>query len=331
MFSTAVARLTLWYVLVIVLLSLVFSVALYNVSTKELNALQKRQESILELPLLPKFTELNQSRLREVEESKRNIALDLVWLNILIWAAGGAVSYFLAKRTLQPIEDSLEAQNRFTADASHELRTPLTAMRAEIEVALRGDKLTVAESKELLRSNLEEIQRLESLSHNLLKLASQPHSSEDSKEATSLQEIVEKAQLNMERAAKQRGITVVLDVREGTLRVDSWGIAEVVAILLDNAIKYSPEGGAVHVRAYISHGQAQIHVKDEGMGIKASDLPHVFDRFYRADLSRSKQKVEGYGLGLSIAKKIVEMHRGTIEVKSILGKGSLFTVRLPVE
>jgi two-component system phosphate regulon sensor histidine kinase PhoR len=102
-------------------------------------------------------------------------------------------------------------------------------------------------------------------------------------------------------------------------------------ILIDNAIKYSQPGGTVAVNAIVHGNQVTIDVKDEGIGIKAADVPHIFDRFYRADASRSKQQADGYGLGLSIAKQIADMHKGQILVKSTSGEGSVFTVKLPLK
>jgi signal transduction histidine kinase len=111
---------------------------------------------------------------------------------------------------------------------------------------------------------------------------------------------------------------------------DFWSLVELFAILLDNAVKYSPEGSAVTVSGgHEKDRRLTVSVSDQGVGIAAADLPHIFDRFYQADRSRSKDHSTGYGLGLSIAQKIVELHQGSIEVSSQLGHGTVFTVTLP--
>jgi two-component system sensor histidine kinase CiaH len=336
MFQKAVVRLTLWYLAVIVLLSAVFSIALYNVSTRELTAFQQRQEELDQSTqglILPQgFIDLNQQRLEEVETSKRRIALNLFYFNLIILALGGAISYLLAKQTLQPIEEALEAQNRFTADASHELRTPLTAMRTEIEVALRDKQLILTDSRALHKSTLEEVSKLESLVNGLLTLAHKKHTEDaTSFAALSVRELIQEAVTRMQKVAKAHGNPLEVTVQDVTIQGDSWRLTELLVILTDNAIKYSPKGSPVLIVATAKDRHVLLTVEDSGTGIPPDDLPHIFDRFYRADHSRSKERIEGYGLGLSIAQQIAEAHQGKIEVESMVGKGSRFTVKLPLK
>jgi signal transduction histidine kinase len=236
----------------------------------------------------------------------------------------------LARLTLKPIEEAMETQNRFTADASHELRTPLTAMRTEIEVALRDRELGLNESKKLFESNLEEIGKLESLSSALLKLAKNG----DTKlalEKVNLAEIITEAYEKVEREAEKKSIMIDFDANKyGDLEIngDRLSLTELFVILLDNAIKYSSEKSKISINIEKDHDKTIIRVKDHGVGINHSDLPYIFNRFYRADSSRSKEKVSGYGLGLSIAKQIVELHSGNITVVSKPGKGTEFTVKI---
>ncbi|MBU6389639.1 HAMP domain-containing histidine kinase [Patescibacteria group bacterium] len=336
MFQKAVLRLTLWYLAVITLLSVAFTVALYQVSTRELNTLEQRQQtvqqSIIQLQLPPSFTALNQQRIEQIEESKQNIAINLAYFNIVIILAGGAISYFLAKQTLQPIEESVEAQNRFTADASHELRTPLTVMRTEIEVALRDGNFNLEESKQLHESTLEEIGKLETLTNNLLQLSKQDSASQRAAfRLCALEDIAAEGVNRVKPQLKKHRDTVETHLERGEVLGDPWSLAELVAILLDNAIKYSPEKSVITLATQVEHQHAVITVADRGIGISPEDMPHIFDRFYRADLSRTKGKQrDGYGLGLSLAKKIADTHHGVIEVHSTLGSGSTFTVRLPL-
>jgi signal transduction histidine kinase len=333
MFQSATLRLTLWYLALILALSVFFSVLLYRALTIEITETLGRQERAYRaLPpaigMVFHDDELARLRREQLEESRQRILLQIIYANLLIVAAGGLASYALARRTLQPIEEAHQAQVRFTADASHELRTPLTAMKTEIEVALREPKLSKEQVKELLSSTVEEIDKLETLSTALLTLAH----AEDKAIAISnckVEEIIRDAALRVRRKAKKHNITV----EEVPLNLQVHGecttLVELVIILLDNAVKYSPEDSAIRVVTKAKNDQVEIAVHDEGQGIKASDVPHIFQRFYRADTSRTKQKTSGYGLGLSIAKQIVDRHNGTIDVVSVLGKGSTFTVTLP--
>lgn len=209
------------------------------------------------------------------------------------------------------------------------MRTPLAAIQTEVEVALRDPKLDQTMAVNILRSNLEEVAKLKSLSDGLLRLAR-----ENGKtlpiESISLEKIIPEAISQVLASAEAKDITIANSVSDIAVLGDKQNLVELVVILLDNAIKYSDPKTTIKLSAR-KHGKyVYLAVTDQGQGIKASDLPHIFDRFYRADSSRSKEKVSGYGLGLSIAKKIVDLHQGTIEAKSTPGKGSTFTVRLPI-
>jgi signal transduction histidine kinase len=265
-----------------------------------------------------------------VDEVKQHLAMFLVYFNIGVFCIAGVLSYGLAKRELKPLEAAMELQNRFTSDAAHELRTPLTAMKAEIEVALRGGDLKADDTRELLQSNLEEIGKLETLSAGLLKLAQYEEGAALSGAGTvELGAVVNESVDRVRRSAEPRGIEVNLDVNEATVPGDRNSLVEMLVILLDNGIKYSDDNTTITVSTRLQRRHAEITVADEGYGIGKDDLGHVFDRLYRGKLPASKQ-VEGYGLGLSIARRIAEMHRGSIGIESAPGVGTTVTVELPL-
>jgi two-component system sensor histidine kinase CiaH len=337
MIKSATVKLTLWYLGIIVLLSALFSVALYRESSTQLdeNAAHQRN-AITRLPLPLEFeqrrTDFLQTLDNQLDQDRQRIILRLLVLNLATLLLGGAASYLLARRTLRPIEDSLEAQGRFTADASHELRTPLTAMRAEIEVALRQKQLTPAEARELLGSNLEEIAKLEALSASLLKLAHNGGELDPGAITNvPVADIFAEATKRFEKLAAERGVQVEATSGPQTVAGDRDSLVELVAILLDNAIKYSPADATITLASDLTAHSVRLSVADHGAGIAAADIEHIFDRFYRADRSRSKDHVNGYGLGLSIAKRIVDLHHGTITVDSVPDKGSTFRVKLPMQ
>jgi two-component system sensor histidine kinase CiaH len=335
--QSATFKLTLYYLGIILVLSGLFSYALYRESFAQLVENANRQRIAIQRLPLPytledRRTQFLQDLDDQLDEGHQRLILRLLALNLGTLLLGGAASYALARRTLRPIQDSLEAQGRFTADASHELRTPLTAMRSEIEVALRGKHLDPAEARALLSSNLEEIAKLETLSAGLLRLARFENGLDQSAiETIPVRDLLESA---VDRHSKQLSARKIeMEVRAGnqTVAGDRANLTELVSILVDNAIKYSPEGSKIILTANSGGGMVTLSVKDQGMGIKASDIPHIFDRFYRADHARAREgeKVGGYGLGLSIAKRIADLHHGTITVDSSPEKGSTFRVRLP--
>lgn len=330
MFHSAAVKLTVWYLAIIITLSIGTSFALYHVSSQNLEDNARRQVSYFSGLLGPENArEFANLRFAQLEEDRRKLKSNLAIFNILILIGGGVASYGLARRTLKPIETALESQVRFTADASHELRTPLTTIQAENEVALRNPKLSRPAAVELLKSNLEEIAKLRSLSEGLLTLA---HSKRiDTSAVISVSKLLKKAAGRVEKAAKLKHINLrwPRSSLAMSVRGDEQKLVDLLVILLDNAIKYSPAGNSIKIIAKRTGKSAEISITDKGQGIKSSDLPHIFDRFYRADDSRSKQVAGGYGLGLAIAKKIADQHNGIIAVRSAVGKGSVFTLRLP--
>ena len=219
----------------------------------------------------------------------------------------------------------MEAQSRFTSDASHELRTPLTVMQSENEGALRTLELS-DRARAVLQSNLEEIAQLKGLSESLLRLA------RDNEELTTepvwIDEVIAETEHNARKFARTRAITIDTKVPHARALADAPSLVQVISILLDNAIKYSLPQSTVFIEGHVDGRYAFIKVRDLGSGISSDDLPYVFDRFYRSKSAR-KQYVTGHGLGLSIAKKLVEQQHGTLDVTSELGKGSTFTVKLP--
>ncbi|HVX47781.1 MAG TPA: HAMP domain-containing sensor histidine kinase [Candidatus Saccharimonadales bacterium] len=332
MFRSATFKLTMWYLGIVMAISLIFSVVLYHVTTGELgrglhSETQRiyRQFPVFEgNPLLRPGT--------DYDTGAHRILLRLVGFNILVLIGAGWASYWLARRTLEPIEEAHEQQKRFTADVSHELRTPLTALKMESEVALMNDKNGKKELRAVLASNLEEADKLESLINNLLKLTrleagelQQQFSMTDSKT------VAEAAIGQIDKAAKEHKIKLKTDLKKVALTGDQESLSQLLVILLDNAIKYGGDGSIVEVYTGQQDGDAVFKVTDHGDGMDAATLDHVFDRFYRGKgESRSKAESDGFGLGLSIAKMIADLHDGVITLESRPGKGTMATFALPL-
>jgi two-component system sensor histidine kinase CiaH len=329
-FRRAYVKLTLGYMLLIMLVSVFLSYAIYRGGAGPLERrLDLRQRIIQEGPVPGE--ELRRLEPNAVEEVKHRVAMYLIYFNIAVLFLAGLLSYGLAKRELRPMEEALDLQGRFTSDASHELRTPLTAMRTEIEVALRSGDLKADDARELLQSNLEEIGKLEALSSGLLKLAQYEEGvKKGAIGSIQLSTVIEESVDRIKHSAAAQGIKVVLELEETTVPGDRGSLVEMLVILLDNSIKYSDGNTTITVSTHGEKRHVLIRVKDEGYGISESDLAHVFDRFYRGGVPVSKRQVKGYGLGLSIAKRIAEIHHGSIGIESVPGEGTTATVKLPL-
>jgi heavy metal sensor kinase len=231
---------------------------------------------------------------------------------------------------IERLHNSFEQVRQFSSDASHELRTPLTIMRGEIELALRSEK-TSDEYKEVLASQLEEILRLKSIIDNLLTLGKAEKGALDMKlEEVHLDSLIKDLYDDSELLAHSKHIHVELKKAEPvTIIGDKGRLRQLFLNLVDNAIKYTPDGGNVAISVERQNGSALVAVEDDGIGIPKEDIGRIFDRFYRVDKARSRE-MGGTGLGLSIAKWIAELHRGSIVVESELNRGSKFTVSIPI-
>lgn len=332
MFQSARIKLTAWYLLIIISISTIFSLAFYNVATREVRRIIHTQQLRAEESYVSPFDELplNAPRLQDLEDSEQRLKITLIIINGAIFFIAGGAGYFLAGRTLRPIKDMVDEQNRFITDASHELRTPLTAMRSEIEASLLEKNITVSEAQKLISSNLEEVITLQSLTDDLLQLAQlQKNQVKPLFKQLSLLQIVEDTLKRITPLARKKHISIHNTVDDSIIIGNEHDLGELFTILLDNAVKYSPKNSNISVKSQRQDHSIIITITDQGIGIRDEDLPHIFDRFYRADKSRTKSDVGGSGLGLAIAKNIVDEHHGSIQVKSKVSKGTTFTIHLP--
>jgi two-component system sensor histidine kinase CiaH len=337
MFESARLKLTAWYLLIIMAISIFFSAAIYSAATSEvervINRVQFRQEHPnVDIPDKPPSIDHNKpslhDSLEDLEKARQTLLVTLLFINGTIFVLAGGAGYFLAGRTLRPIKVMIDEQNQFISSASHELRTPIATMRAEMEGSLLEKSISDREARSLLKSSLEELGELQDLSNKLLQIA-QVHSVQNGlvTSAISLKKVLQTAEKKVIPLAKKKHIMLSVNVLDVEILGDQKSLTEVFVILLDNAIKYSPEKSNIKISLEAATNSVSVFVEDQGVGIAAEDLPHIFDRFYRADKSRNQ---DGFGLGLSIAKKIVEKHKGSLMVKSKDEKGTTFIVQLPL-
>ncbi len=228
------------------------------------------------------------------------------------------------------LEASIRQIRQFSADASHELRTPLTITKGETELALRKER-TPEVYREVLESNLEEIDRMSRIVDELLFLSRADLGEiKIAQEPVQLDQLVQEIQHQAITLGKDREVETIVGKLETTeVLGDEWRLRELLLNVVDNAVKYSKEKGIVEINLEHANGMAKLSVKDNGIGIAPEEQKMIFHRFFRSDAARAHAQ-KGTGLGLAICKWIAETHRGTIEVESAFGHGSCFTISLPL-
>lgn len=260
-----------------------------------------------------------------------NVFLIIVAGLIFGTAAIVLAGYMLATRAMVPIQAAWEKQQRFVADASHELRSPVAGIHSNAELILRHPDHTVEEESSRISTILKESTRVSKLIAGLLTLARSDANQAELQvapiEAGDVIDIVADYFRSLEEV-REISFTVHKE-NDLALWADEERLHQMLVILLDNAFKYTPPGGRVDLSASKTDRQVTIAVSDTGIGIAPDHVPHVFDRFFRGDQARARDK-GGTGLGLAIAQWIVEKHGGKIAVRSALGQGTVFTVTLPL-
>lgn len=232
-------------------------------------------------------------------------------------------------RMMERLQRVFEGQRRFVADAAHEIQTPLTALKGNIEVAFRKNR-RAAEYREILVSNLSAVERLINLCRSLITLAKlSGYEIAPPTQPIALEPLLRELVDDLSILAEDRDVHMELVAHPAPLvRANKEQLQRVFINLLDNALRHTPSGGSVLVRLSSTAEGALVTVRDTGDGIAPEHLPHIFDRFYRADSARSRES-GGVGLGLAIVKEIVAAHDGEIAVWSEVGKGTTFTIRFP--
>lgn len=229
-------------------------------------------------------------------------------------------------RMIERIETGVRSQKQFVADASHEYRTPLTIMRAELEYA--EPRADLPEVRESIQIAIAEVDRLAALTRSLLTLVRLDGPQEVLRTPVSLGEILTDCLRRADTLARNKNLELHVDLqRDVVIHGDAEGIERAILNLVENALKFSEPGGGITVVLDRSNGEAVLHVRDRGPGIDPADIPHIFDRFFRASAMRGSSA--GHGLGLAITKRIVELHGGTVSVRNRNEGGAEFEVRLP--
>lgn len=316
MFEHARLKLTFYYMGFMVVILLAFSsVLVYTIESKIREGFRDR-------------IQITETDIDPIGTTSDDIETLIYIVDGILLVIIGFSSYFLAGKTLKPIRNALDAQKKFSADASHDLRTPLTIMTTESEVVLHDTHATESDLRRTIEGNLEETKKMSKLVHDLL-LISRGDNQATTRTFTRVDthDFVEKAVHKIEPQAKQKGLAVIFcPYKKIFITMDEDSFERALSNILQNAIKYTKKG-SIRVDLEEHAQNIQIIIADTGVGIDPKDIPYVFDRFYKAEHSRND--VSSSGLGLSIAKLIVEEHRGLIQVKSTVGVGTEVVVTMP--
>ncbi len=257
------------------------------------------------------------------------LTVGLLSLGALSMVLLGGASWWLAGRALKPSQQAWERQQRFIASASHELRAPLTLMRASAEVALRELSDTDSDQHMLLSDILDESDHMRRLVDDLLILSRIDNGNLPlTIETVDLHAILTQIQRQAARLGDERSIQIELAPVSGHVQADPERLRQVLLILLDNALRYTPAGGSIQIAAIPQGHMWQLQISDTGYGINPQDLPHIFERFYRADAARGREGGNA-GLGLSIAQGLITHMGGQISAHSRPGQGTSIWFTLP--
>ncbi len=332
-FHSARLKLTGFYLLVLIVSSLVLTLSFMGLARFAFDHADQDDRGVVRqlinnyysVPVQPNY--FNNYQTQQSKNVHHDLIEDVIVINFVALVVGGLISYWYAGKTLKPIEEAHNAQARFASDASHELRTPLATLRLENEVFLHQKDASLAEAKDLIKSNLEEAQRLENLADNLLALTQYNSVHLDLKPVL-MTDIINQAIENTAKFAKNKHIEILCDIPSKAAVIGQEdSLVQLVTIIIDNAIKYSPAHTTTYLHAIKDADKYHLSIRDEGAGISEEDLPFIFDRLYRGDKSRSA-KVAGYGLGLSLAKEIAEANKASIIARNYPQGGAQFVVTL---
>jgi two-component system sensor histidine kinase CiaH len=314
-FDKALLKLTAIFSAILLVVCVGFSAAIY---TSAANGFERAN---FDRPPRPDWQmnirdEVNMFVNERDERVKQELLMELIIINLVVLIGGLFASYYLARWTLKPINDNMESQKDFVSNASHELRAPLNIMKLENEILRKNKKATKSEYEKLVDSNLEEIDNLSNLCAQLLSLS---RNEKFELAAVDVGSVSSKQITKIAAVAKQKNISVCNQITDQKITANQSALGEIILILLDNAVKYSPKNSTVTIK----NDGHKILIIDEGLGIKDTDLPHIFERFYQADQSHS---AKGYGLGLSLARHLAGQQGLKVSADKNQPTGSVFII-----
>jgi signal transduction histidine kinase len=315
-FLIARLRLTFYYFITAVVILGGSSILLYNTILSNLT------RSILE-------SRIDQNVSQAIIDNAQDILLNwFLIINAIIIFIIVILGFLLTHKTLEPIKINMQKQKRFIADASHELRTPTAVIISGLEVTLNNKKLDFSIAKKTLEDTLEEMREFSKLSNNLLDISKYDTSTNIEYEPININILIKDIIEKNKNLALSKKIKIETKIEsEATIQGNKIEITRVFYNILDNAIKYTSDEGSVNISDKIISNKYVLTITDSGVGISKEIINKIFDPFFRGDVSRN---TSGAGLGLTLSKKIIENHKGTISIKSQINKGTSVIISLPI-
>ncbi len=264
-----------------------------------------------------------------VHEESERLLTSLFSVIGFVWLVSTIFAYFLASKTLLPIQKNIEEQEQFIADASHELRTPLSVLKLGSETLLKKDR-SADEYKKYIIDVLAESNRLMKLTNDLLSSTHTVHEFTESRQSINISDIVTAQTEAIMEYAQEHSVSLASTIEKDIyIRGRAIDIERVCSNLLKNAIDYNVKKGSVTITLIQENSRATLVISDTGVGIPETDLPHVFKRLYKGSVSRTQTDDSSAGLGLSLVKEIIDRHDGDIAIQSIAGEGTIVTIHIP--
>ena len=317
-FIGARLRLASWYTAGVCVVVIVFSLAVYSVFAKDITG---NADPVEQTPR----AEIDRDN-QIINNARARLRIDLFAADSLIIMVTVGLSYWVAGKTLRPIELAYDKQKKFVADAAHELRTPLAVMKTGAETALAG-KAGKQELEKLTHESLDEINFLSETVNELLFLANSDTGQKEPFTKLNFGELLHRQVGLMCPYGKQKQTRLIEDIEQNAyISANKGQLKRLVTNIIQNAVEYSPAESSIKVSLVKIDHQAKLVITDNGIGISEQDLEQIFDRFYKAD--RARTDFGGAGLGLSIVQEIVELHKGKIVIKSKVGEGTIVIVFL---
>jgi len=328
LFQLSLWRLTVFYTVILGLILFISSSFIYGAFSKRL----ENRFRITRMPLTQEIIRISPPQ-PTADDVRTDLVNSLFIVNGLLLVIAALLSYFLAQATIEPLQAMDEKQKRFFGDASHELRTPLSILKIDLENELENNTNDTTEKTRLM-SYLEEVNRMSRLVNNLLTLSrfDEHDMSEDRQfSQVNLTQLIDATVHHLLTLANHYGVTLTITPTHETIVLTSNEdiLSQILTNVIKNGILYNKPNGTVTIAAHTTNKQAVVTITDTGMGMTKDEIKKIFDRFYRADKSRSS-KTKGSGLGLSIVHSSIQYLDGAIEVDSIPEQGTTITLTLPI-